>query len=77
MTAHETDRLLTEEHASRILAVSPRTLRNWRTLGQGPAFVKISGRCIRYRVSDLYVFIEQRVQSSTSQKNAGDQLGGG
>jgi len=61
MTAHETDHLLTEEHASRMLAVSPRTLRNWRTLGQGPAFVKISGRCIRYRSADIKQFIQDRL----------------
>ncbi|NQY97723.1 MAG: helix-turn-helix domain-containing protein [Henriciella sp.] len=77
MSADETERLLTEEYASRMLAVSPRTLRNWRTLGQGPAFVKISGRCIRYRLSDLAVFIEHRVQLSTSQKRAGDHYGDG
>lgn len=41
--------------------VPDRTLRQWRYLGVGPAYVKV-GRHVRYRRSDLDAFIaEHRV----------------
>lgn len=45
--------LLNTEQAGKFLAVSPETLRTWRCLGRGPAFVSISSRSVRYRVEDL------------------------
>ena len=36
--------LLNTEQAGKFLAVSPETLRTWRCLGRGPAFVSISSR---------------------------------
>lgn len=45
--------LLNTEQAGKFLAVSPETLRTWRCLGRGPAFVCISSRSVRYRVEDL------------------------
>ena len=61
------DRLLHEIEAADLLALSPRTLRNWRALGQGPSYIKLSGRCIRYRLNDLIEFVD-----SKSQHNAPD-----
>ena len=58
--------LIGEDAAARFLAVSPRTLRNWRTRGNGPKFVKVSARCIRYRVKDLTDWTEKRTRRSTS-----------
>lgn len=60
------DQLLDEAGAAKHLAVSPRTLRNWRTRGGGPKFVKISDRCIRYRLRDLLEWLEKRTRRSTS-----------
>lgn len=61
------DQLLTETDAAKLLSISPRTLRNWRVLGGGPEYVKVSGRCVRYCYGDLNTFINQRRLSSTSQ----------
>lgn len=58
--------LLDERRAAAYLSVSPRTLRNWRTRGGGPKFVKVSARCIRYRVKDLAEWTERRTRRSTS-----------
>ena len=44
---------ITEKQAAKKLALAPRTLRNWRVRGCGPPFIRISARCIRYRVSDI------------------------
>lgn len=60
--------LFSEKHAARYLNLSPRTLRNWRTRGGGPPFVKISGRCIRYRMKDLDAWMNSRLRKSTSDK---------
>ena len=47
-----TDTLLTEIDAARLLKVSARTLQAWRGQGRGPAFVR-AGRAIRYTRTDL------------------------
>lgn len=50
--------LLSENEAAAYLGgISPKTLTNWRYMGQGPSFVKI-GRCIRYSPADLDRYVE-------------------
>lgn len=51
------DRLLAETQASEFLTVAVRTLRNWRWRGEGPQYVKLGKRCVRYRQSDLEAFL--------------------
>ncbi|WP_430431863.1 helix-turn-helix transcriptional regulator [Oceanicaulis sp.] len=60
------NRLLSEDQAAKRLSISPRTLRNWRTRGGGPKFIKVSGRCIRYRIKDLDEWTDRRTRRSTS-----------
>lgn len=55
--------LITEHEAADILKVSVSTLRNWRYRGEGPAFIKLGKRAIRYRVPDVSAFVEQGVRS--------------
>lgn len=43
---------LTEEQAAARLQLSPRTLRNWRNLAQGPAALKLGG-AVRYHSDAL------------------------
>ena len=50
------EQFVTDVDASKILAVSPQTLRNYRHLGKGPIYVK-RGRMVRYRVADLLDFM--------------------
>jgi Helix-turn-helix domain len=52
--------LLNENDAAAYLAVAVQTLRNWRSLGQGPPFVHV-GRRIGYRLSDLEGWVEKHV----------------
>lgn len=59
--------LVAQEDAARLLAVSPRTLEAWRVSGGGPPFVRLSRRAIRYRRVDLEAWIAERVVSSTSE----------
>ena len=64
----EFDQLVRQEEAAARLSVSPRCMENWRHRGEGPKFVRISARCIRYRKSDLTLFIEERLRTSTSDR---------
>jgi predicted site-specific integrase-resolvase len=51
--------------AAERLGVEPETLRNWRWQGSGPPFVKM-GRSVRYRLTDLADWLDERTRTSTS-----------
>lgn len=51
---------LKERQASEMTGIAVSTLRNWRNLGKGPAYVKPGGTCVRYPLSSLREFMEER-----------------
>jgi predicted DNA-binding transcriptional regulator AlpA len=55
-----TDPLLTQIEAAKVLANSPRTLERWRAQQFGPAFIRISAKSVRYRLSDLLKWLAER-----------------
>jgi len=57
--------LLTEADAAKIFNLPTATLRNWRSRGDGPPFVKI-GAVVRYRQSDLRDFLEAQTRNTPS-----------
>ncbi|EKM99420.1 MULTISPECIES: AlpA family transcriptional regulator [unclassified Acidocella] len=59
-------KLLTARQAGELLGVSPETLERWRGAGTGPAYVKLSGRYVRYKQDDLEAFIQNARRSSTA-----------
>lgn len=50
-----TDRLINETEAAELLKLNVKTLRNYRALKRGPAFVKV-GRSVRYWVSEVLAY---------------------
>ena len=54
-----TDTLLTTNEVSRRLRVSREKLRRWRREGDGPPFVKIGPRTVRYRASEVEQFLSE------------------
>jgi len=60
--------LLKEEQAAAFLGVTRRALQSWRLSGQGPQYIRISSRCIRYRKRELVTWSENRLQTSTSEE---------
>lgn len=61
MTENKLDERLVDEHeAARILGCRPRSLAHWRKTGIGPRFLRIAGRSVRYRYSDLVRWIEEK-----------------
>ena len=61
MTTHnDPNRLLCTKNAARILGVSPAMMERLRWLGDGPSyFHPTGGRLVRYRLSDLLVWIDR------------------
>lgn len=49
--------LLTTTQAAEILAISPKTLLNWRYERQGPPYIRLGG-VIRYRETDLLAWVD-------------------
>jgi predicted DNA-binding transcriptional regulator AlpA len=66
MLDHDPASLLTEAEAAKLLKFTPRFLQARRVRGDGPAYVSVSSRAVRYRRSDLVAWIEERVRTSTS-----------
>lgn len=63
MTTSTPDRYVSTAEAATILGFSPKTLRKWRTQRCGPAFSRINGRTIAYRVADLSAYMEAHRQA--------------
>ena len=59
--------LLTTKQAAQILGVSVAFLERDRWAGARVPFIKIGSRAVRYRLSDLYAYIESCTHYSTSQ----------
>ncbi|HZV10058.1 MAG TPA: helix-turn-helix domain-containing protein [Novosphingobium sp.] len=53
--------------AARYLGVSDSTLEKLRLSGNGPRYLRIAGRSIRYRAADLDAWAEAGACQSTSQ----------
>jgi predicted DNA-binding transcriptional regulator AlpA len=51
--------LLTDTEVAALCGCAVQTLRNmrWRGRGEGPAFVRLGGRMIRYKPADVQAFI--------------------
>jgi len=62
--------LLDGSAAGAFLGVSKRTLENWRTHGGGPRYLKLTERTVRYRVSDLTLWLAEREFGSTAEEAA-------
>ncbi len=67
MNPSDYDELLTQDEAARFLRCAPRTLEGKRVAGDGPRFVRLSPRMIRYRRSDLESYVAKNVRGSTSE----------
>jgi hypothetical protein len=51
--------LLTPRELGKLVGLKPRSLEEWRRLGKGPAFVRLSGkRNIRYRATTVKAWLD-------------------
>jgi predicted DNA-binding transcriptional regulator AlpA len=54
------ERLWSEKEISFHLGLRPRTMQMWRLLGRGPKYLKLSDRIIRYKLSEVLAWVEER-----------------
>ncbi|MFH1070292.1 MAG: helix-turn-helix domain-containing protein [Candidatus Glassbacteria bacterium] len=52
--------LIDERQLAETLGMALQTIRNWRHTGHGPAYLKIGGRSVRYRLVDVREFVERQ-----------------
>jgi hypothetical protein len=60
--------LLTEDEAAEAIGFTPRFLQQRRYTGDGPSYVRVSARAIRYRPDDLEAWAEKHLRTSTSDR---------
>jgi predicted DNA-binding transcriptional regulator AlpA len=51
--------LLSEQEVSEELGIARQTLANWRSLRQGPGFIKLGKRSVRYSREELLKWLEE------------------
>jgi predicted DNA-binding transcriptional regulator AlpA len=51
---------LSENELSALLRVSKRTIQRWRASGDGPPFVRVGAKSIRYELSSCKTWADQR-----------------
>jgi excisionase family DNA binding protein len=54
-----TDPLLTIPEVAELLQVSTLTLAAWRSRGEGPRYVKLGAKMVRYRRADLDAWVAE------------------
>lgn len=62
------DDLLTQNQLDQRWALSERTLERWRTIGEGPVYVKL-GSAVRYRLTDIESFEKAGTQTRPTNGN--------
>lgn len=61
------DVFYTPSEVSKIIGISKATLANWRvTRSDGPPFIRVGGRAIRYSANDLLEWLEKQRRTSTA-----------
>lgn len=56
--------LLTDTEVAELCGCAVQTLRNMRWRNEGPRWVKLGGRMVRYRPDDVQAFIEGRERAA-------------
>jgi predicted DNA-binding transcriptional regulator AlpA len=65
VTSEADRRLLTERQCVGEYNIPGSTWRRWRQDGQGPPFVRLTSRSVRYRVCDVEAWLDDRTVGST------------
>ena len=64
MTNNSKDGYLSETHAAEYLSLSKKSLQRWRFNRQGPPYVKLNMKTIRYQREDLDQWMKDRLVSN-------------
>lgn len=55
--------------AAELLRWSPQTLANKRWRGEGPPFIRLSARCVRYDLGELIEWVRSHQEDSESRED--------
>ncbi|QED28255.1 helix-turn-helix domain-containing protein [Microvenator marinus] len=61
------DKMMTIEEVAKMTALDPKILSRYRTTGEGPEFIRLGHRTIRYWRSDVVNWLNANRYRSTSQ----------
>jgi predicted DNA-binding transcriptional regulator AlpA len=61
------DDLMTTNEAAERLRLAPKTLRNWRNLGEGPKSIVLPNGSVRYRVADVDAWIASGMEEESDE----------
>lgn len=56
--------LLTDTEVAALCGCAVQTLRNMRWRGEGPAWVRLGGRMVRYKPADVQAFIDGKADAA-------------
>ena len=62
----KSDELLTCKELADLFKVPVSTIYRWRYLGVGPRGIRVSGKHVRYRRSDVEAFLEERMDERSA-----------
>ncbi|MEW7984562.1 MAG: helix-turn-helix domain-containing protein [Candidatus Thiodiazotropha sp.] len=58
-------KLLSTSDAAELLGITTRKLEQMRQQGNGPKFIKLSPKCVRYRIKELVDFQDANLKKNT------------
>lgn len=60
MVDENPNKMLRTDEAAEMIGVDRKTLEGWRYRGVGPSFIRLSKRCVKYRMGDMLNFIASK-----------------
>ena len=63
-------KLLTTDEVAKLTGISPETLAQWRWLRRELPFVRLSRKCVRYRLADIDAWLDKRLVSVASEETS-------
>jgi len=64
------EKILTSKEVANLLGIKPQTLAAWRSRGKGPEYIRVSGRMVLYRESDLIRWLNQHTVKTKTIPNS-------
>jgi predicted DNA-binding transcriptional regulator AlpA len=61
--------LWNQKQLSQVLGISHKTAESWRSKGEGPPYIKLSARCVRYLAKDVFKYLEHQKVATANPNN--------
>lgn len=64
------EKIMTEAEAANFLGMTPRFLQSRRYKQNGPRYIRISDRCIKYRLTDLLAWLNSQCRGGVKTQHS-------